>query len=78
MKLSTLCQLAVLSVAGCTIWSRSSIQLDYRAMMADIQATQIDDWAQKCAPEELALALANQEFATLGGRAPRRGRAPCE
>ena len=57
--------LLVVLAAGCATWSRSSLQADYRALQKDIEASQIDEWAMKCAPRELALAESNHEFATL-------------
>lgn len=58
--------IAVLALlAGCTIWSRSSIQEDYRQLLADMQSAQVDEYAEKCAPRELALAFSHQEFASI-------------
>lgn len=37
----------------------------YADILADLETTQIDQWAQECAPAELAIANAHKEFAEL-------------
>ncbi len=46
----------------------------HAALAADLQAAQVDDWAERCAPRELAMARSHNQFAELEFRQgdPRR------
>ena len=65
---------ATVLLDGCTAWTRTSMQQDYRQLQADIAAAQVDPWAEVCAPRELAMALSNRDFAEIEFREgdPRR------
>lgn len=55
----------LLAASGCTMWTRTAMQQDYRQLQADIAAAQIDAWAEVCAPRELAMAITHRDFAEI-------------